>query len=115
MRKQLSLLLALAFVAITPSLTTSCTTPHTAEEIAFKSMQVTFDTVEAARHDFAERYKAKKVSEATYQKALVIDGKFRQSFDEALNLFGQNWSVNAPDKVRLVADELLAILTIIVE
>jgi hypothetical protein len=105
----LACLLALAPL----SLTIGCKSPHTAQQLAIKSLETTWQSVHASRKVYAQLYKAGKVSAETHARALEADRQFRTCFDQALNASEQDWARVTPAAVAAAAESFINIVAAI--
>lgn len=112
--KLLKLLLLSALLAAAPLNFTACKAPHTAQQLAIKSLDTTWQSVHAARLLYASYYKAGKVNADNHRIALAADANFRACFEEALVAASQDWSTVTPNKVAVAADSFIKIVSSIV-
>ena len=106
-----SVVLALSLLTL-PVVSTGCRTQLSAQQIALKSLESTWQAVHAARQVYAEAYQAGLVDAETHARALRADAQFRAAFDAALDSAGLDWSEATPANVAIAAGSLLEIIRI---
>lgn len=108
----LKTLLLSAVLALAPlSIGTGCRAPHTAQQVAMKSLETTWQGVHGARRVYAQLYHAGKVDAATHARALEADAKFRLAFDSALDAAALDWKTITPATVAAAADSFITLVS----
>ena len=107
--KHLLLILALSATLLAPaSLTTGC--KATPEQVAYKSLKVTWDTVHRAMLAYGELYRAGKVDPQTHAAVVQVHKRYRAAMNLAVDAAQLDWT--APTNVGL-SDLAAQLLTLI--
>lgn len=107
-------ILVALMLAVAPISFVSCKSPHTAQQLAIKSLETTWQSVHSARVIYAGLYKDGKINAETHVIALAADKNFRDNFEQALLAAEQDWKSVTPRKVAVAAESFITIVYSIV-
>jgi len=107
--KHLLLILALSATLLAPvSLTTGC--KATPEQVAYKSLKVTWETVHRAKMNESVLFVQGKIPLETHQKIRAAHSAYRDAMDLALRSAKYDWNAPTPEAVSSMASDLLSLI-----
>ena len=105
----LALVLVCAPLAFTGSTGCGCTTSQQAA--AYKTLNIVATSVDAGMKAFADAVVANKVGAATQEKVRTAHGRYQKALGAAVVAAHFDTSAPAPEDVKKLASELLALIT----
>ncbi len=106
--KALALTLLLLFCVPVALVETGCTTSQKA--VAYKTLNVTALTVDAALKAYADALVKEKVDQATQIKVYYAKARYEMAFKLAIEAARGDVTKLTPDDVQRIADELLTLI-----
>lgn len=108
--KKLLLALLLLCLPLAPVVfSTGCKT--TQEQVAYKSLKVTWDTVHRAMLVYGELYREGKVPPETHAKVVAIHKRYRASMAIAIDAAQLDWSAPTSAELTALATQLCSLIS----